>query len=586
MRRTLVTILATLGGFFVLISAAIIVLLFSITSRFGQIQTEPRVLKDNTVLELTLTGPLLETSTESDLPSLFKRSYSLHSVISTLDQAAENPKIKGLLIRLDFAAGIGFAHLQELRTALLRFKEAGKFIYGHASALGELSSALSTYYLATACTEIWLQPYAPVNLSGMSIEMPFAKKLLEDYEVNPQFARREEYKTLMDSLTQKEMTEANRTSLQGLLDSFFTQVSQGITKTRKISKTSLLELMNTKPTLFAEEAFEEKLIDRVAYFDELKDHIKDRLEREPDYLELEYYMHPKEKQIHPDTIAVIYGVGTIMTTTEGNNPFFDQAVMGSEEIRNSFKRALEDESVKAIVFRINSGGGSQTASETIWREVQLAQKRGVPVIASFSNYAASGGYWIASHCNKIVANPGTITGSIGVIAGKVASENAFKKFGVNWDGVKIGRHADMWSQVKPFDPEAWEIMDAWVGKVYDTFLKKVSEGRKLPLEKVRDIAKGRIWSGEEAYRLGLVDDLGDLNKAIEIAKLEAGLKGDTPVNVLTYPRVEPMIRRVIEFFGHDFSFLGRMKESALQLLKSLGVLREDLLEMPPVTVRG
>lgn len=567
MRRTLVTILATLGGFFILISVTLFILLFNISSKIGKLETGPKVLRENTVLALTLKGPLLEASTDADFPFLFARSLSLQNLVSILDQAATNPKVKGLLIRLDFANGIGLAHLQELREALLRFREAGKFIYGHASALGELSSALSTYYLATAFTEIWLQPYASLNLSGLSIEMPFAKKLLEDYKVNPQFARREEYKTPMDTFTQKEMTEE-------------------ISRTRDLKKEGLLRLIDTKPTLFAEEALKEKLIDRIAYLDELKGFIQGELKAEPTYLELDANMHPREKEVHKDTIAVIYGIGAIMNTTEGNNPFYDQEIMGSEEIRESFKKALEDPSVKAIIFRINSGGGSQTASEAIWRGVQIARQKGIPVIASFSNYAASGGYWIATHCDKIIANPGTITGSIGVIAGKIASDKAFEKFGIHWDGVKVGRHADMWSRVKEFNPEALGIIDQWVEKVYDVFLRKVSEGRKLPLEKVREIAKGRIWSGEDAFRLGLVDALGDFAKAVEIAKEEAGMKANTPVNILVYPRAEPLLQRLMKSFGRDSHFLSKMKSQLQSILQILEISSPDLIELKPVRVQG
>ncbi|MGN6669969.1 MAG: signal peptide peptidase SppA, partial [Candidatus Nucleicultricaceae bacterium] len=356
------------------------------------------------------------------------------------------------------------------------------------------------------------------------------------------------------------MTPAHEEEIHVILNSIFDQMVNHMAKDRNLAPDALKRLFDSAPFYDPKEAIKVNLIDKIGYFYDLEDFIKEQHDPEAHFMSADNYgIHHKHSAKRTNqSIALIYASGEIIRGSQTLNPFGDERYISLDQIEKAFDAALKDPTTRAIVLRVNSPGGSPTASETISGHVKRAQKHGIPVIVSMSDVAGSGGYWISCYANKIVAQSTTITGSIGVIGGKIATEKFWNRFGVTFDGLDIGKSSSMWSLVKPYDADGWKKLQAWLDYIYDSFLSHVAAGRHLSLDHVKEIAKGRIWSGEDAKKFGLVDELGGLNKAIALAKSEARLSLADDVAIIEYPEEKSFLEKIASLASFEKASIRHM----------------------------
>lgn len=498
---------------------------------------------ENSYLELALEGPL-EESSKNSLQSLLSPRPSLRLMVETLDYARHDPKILGVLIRLNHPIVMGLGQVQELRNALKRFSEKGKRVVVQCDTFGENTSGMAAYYLASASQEIWLQPLGSLNITGLGVEIPFLRKFLDQYGVAARILRREEYKTAMDFLTHEEISPQNREDLEKILTARLQQIVKDIAQDRQLNPSQVREYIDRAPIIKAQSAKEMGLIDHIGYIEDVYTTLKRTSKKTLEFVSFKQYVRIPPKPTGKNKIALIYATGPIMRTSEGVNPLALESAAEAEEIRKAFETALKDSQVKAIVFRINSPGGSAVASDTIWGAVEKAKTKGIPVIASMGDVAASGGYMIALPASKIVANSATITGSIGVYGGKLVTESFWEKLKIHWQSVQVGQKALIWNSVKEYSTEELKTMNEALDQIYEIFMQRVSLARKLSLNEVRKIAQGHIWTGDAALQKGLIDALGDMEFAIRIAKKEAGFKEDNVVKLETFPHETTFIEKL------------------------------------------
>ncbi len=501
-------------------------------------------IPQNSYLELLLDAPLEERATQ-DLQSFLKPRLTLHSLIGALNHASQDAKIRGVLIRLNQQVPIGLGHVQELRNALKKFALKGKHVVIHCDTFGENGSGMSSYYLASACQEIWLQPLGSLNITGFGVEIPFLRKFLDEYGVKAHIIRREEYKTAMDFLTHESLSPQNHEDLKNILNLRLKQFIKDVSVDRKLNQDQIEKYINLAPIVNSQTAKEMKLVDHVGYIEELYDSLRKQTQSSLKFISFKRYASTLPRTKESKKIAIIYAIGAIMRSSDGINPLSFDSTANAEEIRKAFEDALEDRQVKAIVFRIDSPGGSAVASDTIWGAVERAKAKGIPVIASMANVAASGGYMVALPAQKIVANPATITGSIGVYGGKLVTHSLWEKLKIHWQGVTVGQKALMWDSVKEYSQEELKSMNNALDQIYEVFMQRVSKARNIPLNEVRKIAQGHVWTGDEALKQKLVDVLGDMEVAINIAKQKAGFKENESVK--------------LEIFPQELTLLGRLK---------------------------
>lgn len=471
---------------------------------------------------------------------------------SPLQRAKKDKTVKGAVLKLGMG-GYSIAKTQEMRDAILDFRASGKKVICYMEVVGN-----SGYYLATACDKILLNPAGYLSLNGFRSEVTFYKGILDKIGVEADLYSVGKYKSASEMFMREGMSDAHRESLNSFLDDLSDQMVSGIAQGRNISPDQVWERIDKGPYT-AKEAMKAGLVDGLIYEDQLEEAAEQEFGKGATELAFKSY---KRRQYHKydwgetPGLAIIYASGMMLP---GKNMFTEtQAlprlplpqIMGSETITAAIKKARKDNSIKAIVLRINSGGGSVFASDLIWREVMLAKKE-KPLIVSMGGAAASGGYYIAAPADVIVAEPGTLTGSIGVIAGKFSLRGIYDKLGIKKEILKRGKNSDIYSTYDVFTDEQREIVNRQIREMYDDFVGKVAQGRNMTVEAVQEVAQGRIWTGRQAKDNGLVDESGGLQLAVSIAKSKAGLKPDERVNIVALPKHVPLWRRLI--FG-DTSF--------------------------------
>ena len=423
-----------------------------------------------------------------------------------------------------------------MRDAIADFRAKGKFAIAFADTFGEGGPGTRPYYLATACDEIWLQPLGEVGITGLRSEQTFFKGLLDKLGITASLEHREEYKTAMNSFTEVEMTPAQREEIEALLTSMQDQINRGIAAARKLQATDVAALVDRAP-LSADAAKAAGLIDRIAYRDEALWRAQLRAGAGAKTMALSRYLTAAGRPHKSGArIALIYGTGLITRTGSGAGALTNDTQFTARAIERAFNAAVRDKDVKAIVFRIDSPGGSATASETIWREVARAHQHGKSIIVSMGDVAASGGYYVAAPADKIVAEPATLTGSIGVLGGKIVLGGLLEKLGITTDSVQRGANADMYSLAQDFSPQSRQHLADELDNTYRGFKDHVAAGRHLSADAVEAAAKGRVWTGEDALRLGLVDALGGYDTAFALARRAANLPSDAPIDIVVYPR--------------------------------------------------
>jgi protease IV len=587
MRRFLV-------GFFAVIGVLTVLLVVGGVLAFSGLRPSVTPLPANIILTADLTQALPEGPSEDPLQRLaFGSRPTLRDAVDAIEAAGDDARVKVLLARVG-EDELGLAKIQELRDAIAGFRAKGKLALTYADSLGEFGPGTRPYYLATVFDEIWLQPLGTVGLTGLYADAAFLKGTLDILGIVPEFDHREQYKTAMNILTETKMTPAHREEIEALLGSIAGQVIRGIAQDRKLAEGDVRAAIDRGP-LLAQEAVEAKLVDRLGYRDEVIAHAHARAGSGAELLSVGSYLD-RAGRPHREgsTIALIYGSGLIVRSGDGANPLTGSNVMSATAIARAFRDAVRDASVRAILFRVDSPGGSAVASETIWREVVFARERGKPVIVSMGDVAGSGGYYVAAPADKIVAEPATLTGSIGVLAGKMVVSDLLKKVGISTDSAQIGANAAMFSPTEGFSERGHARLEAFLDETYKGFKDHVATGRHMTEEEVEAVAKGRVWSGEEAKARGLVDELGGFAAALRLAKQAANIAPEAPVALTVYPREKGIAEllydrlsgkdRESEEGGESSGTIERSLRAMQPLLQRLEAILDSpgVLTMPPL----
>ena len=451
----------------------------------------------------------------------------------TLKVAKRDREIAGALIKIG-GSRYGFGRLQEMRDAILDFKASGKKVVGYMT-----NCSTGNYLLASACDRIVLHPSGEVRLIGLRSEISFYKGVLDKLGIRADLEHIGEYKSASDSFTRKDMSEAHREVQNAILDDLYDQLTQSIADKRSWTQDDVKDLIDRGP-FTAKQALAHGIVDQLAYRDELKGVAKNltgkdcRLVKAREYLGIIEYEYDWEVSL--PKIAIIEAEGMMMTGESFTDPFTGTKTMGSTTITRAIRNVRKDLSVKAVVLRIDSVGGLVVAADTIWREL-MRLKTVKPLVVSMGDVAGSGGYYIAAPADVIVAEPGTITGSIGVVSGKYSFKGLYDKIGLHKEILKRGKHADFYTDYGDYPAEEREIIHVQLKEIYEDFIGKVAEGRGMTKEEVDQIGKGRIWTGKQAKEIGLVDELGGLNLALSIAREKAGL-ARKKVQLIRLPRQE------------------------------------------------
>jgi protease IV len=511
-------------------------------------------IPDGCVLELNLRSVPPETTGFDPLTLVTGggRQLALRDAVAALHRAAEDPRVAGLVARVQLA-GSPPAAVQELREAIAAFSAVKPSLAWAETYPGTLS-----YYLASAFGEVWMQPSGTVGLIGFASNAMFLREALDKAGIKAEFVARGEYKSGANLFTEDGFTDAHREAVTRMLESLQRQVWQAVAESRNITSEKLDELADRAP-LLRDDAVASGLIDRIGFRDEVYARVAEMIGVEdispdetdagnkPPRLHLARYAGAARSRLAPPvpsipgrrskpTIAVVSLEGQIVNGRGGPQLLpLGPSSAGGDTIAAALREVAADDSVSAIVLRVDSPGGSVTASETIWREVARARERGKPVVASMGSVAASGGYYVSIGADAIVANPGTITGSIGVITGKLVVRDLKDRLGVGSDTVRTNANADAWSADLPFTPEQQAHQEAEADLFYNDFVERVAEGRKMTVEAVDVVARGRVWTGADALERGLVDELGGFRAALRRAKVLAGLDEDTEVRIVSYP---------------------------------------------------
>ncbi|KAM3114797.1 signal peptide peptidase SppA [Phormidesmis sp. 146-33] len=514
---------------------------------------EPRV-KDKSVLVFDLSQTITDSKPNSSTREVLNEalagdeseSITLKTVLDTIDEATRDKRIVALFLHGGSgASSSGFATLKEVREALERFKAAGKKIYAY-----DVDWAEREYYLASVANTLAVNPIGQMEINGLSSESMFYAGALQKYGVGVQVTRVGKYKSAVEPFLLTKRSQANREQTQKLLGDLWGEFLTTTSKDRKMTVQQMQAIADSKGTLTADEALKSKLADKVAYSDEMVSELK-KITGEDDenksfrQISLRTYARVAEEAVQKrggkNQIAIIYAEGDIVNGQGGSGD------VGGDRLARQLRQLRQDDDVKAVVLRVNSPGGSATASEIIQREVILTKKV-KPLVVSMGSVAASGGYWIATYGDRIFAEANTITGSIGVFGLQPNIQKIANQNGLTWDVVKTGRFADSQTITRPKSPEELQLVQRSVNKIYDQFLTKVSDSRKLQKNKVAEIAQGRVWSGIQAKALGLVDELGGLDDAIKDAAKRAKLGDDWQIE--EYPKSSTFEERILQrLFG-------------------------------------
>ncbi|MBM3310654.1 MAG: signal peptide peptidase SppA [Candidatus Aminicenantes bacterium] len=507
--------------FLALIAAAGVAFLYDWFAR-------PPQIPSRAYLEISLSGPLPDFSESNIWTSLFLggRTLSVHDVWTNLRKAAVDPRVAGVFLRLG-PLEADWAKSAEIREAILRFRAAGKKAIAYIEESPEFDKE---YYLATACDKIFLHPLGWFGLTGVGGPIPFFKRALDKLGIRAEFEQADEFKTAANEFTQEKLTPAHREMLDSIVQNRFEEYVREVAAARGKTEAEVKALID-RAFFQGEDAVRAGLVDGLLYADEAAA-LFETAGRPAERTTLAAYsrVSPSGAGLKAGRrVALIYLQGPI----HGGSSLYQ--TVGDETAARWFKEAREDRSISAAVLRVDSPGGSAVASDTIWREITLL-RRVKPVVVSMSDLAGSGGYWIALAANKIVAQPQTLTGSIGVLAGKFDFSVLFSKIGVTSEVVARGAHADIFSPFRPLTPEEKALLKKQILWVYARFLAKTAEGRAIPAESVEKAAKGRVWTGRQARAIGLVDEVGGLAKAVEIAKSLAGIGESEEVRLVVWPK--------------------------------------------------
>jgi protease-4 len=543
MSKAIVRFLAILGALWLI---GMVIVLVAVIGKKGRVPSK-------TILEANFEQTFLEDAPDTPTARLMlNQKQTLRDVVDAIDRGASDDRVVGMIAKIG-SAPMGMAQTQEIRDAVQRFRAHNKFAVAYSETFGEFGPGNGSYYLATAFDHIYLQPSGDVGLTGIIMESPFVKGTLSKLGMTFHGDHRYEYKNALNSLTETKYTAPHKEAMTAIMNSWFNQMKDGICQARQIAPDKFQAIVDAGPYL-GKEAVAAKLVDAVAYRDEVYGDVKNKAGDGAELLYLDKYLSRAGRpHDHGKIIALVFGVGGVTRGLSDYDPVQGSQTMGSDTVASAIRAAADDKDVKAILFRVDSPGGSYVASDTIWREVVRARQAGKPVIVSMGNLAGSGGYFVAMAADKIVAEPGTITASIGVLGGKMLTSGLWDKVGLSWDEVHDGENATMFTGTHDYTPAEWGRFQAWLDRVYVDFTSKVADGRRLPKEKVLEIAKGRIWSGQDAKNLGLVDELGGYDTALKLAKQAAKVPEADDVRIVVFPRAKTLLESMLDRRGPDNS---------------------------------
>lgn len=563
MRQFLITMLGTIVGLF----AFFVLFIFLIMGigALASLGAEKDVGGDQ-VLYLDLRDVVIDHTGAK--PFFGAEPTSVVQIARALDKAKSDSTIKGLFIRAN-EFGMVPASAEEIRLSLLNFKESGKFVITHSQ--GFEGTSLTPYMAVSASDEIWLQDTTGFSVAGVRSESEFYGGIFEKYDAKPQFEQFYEYKNAANVYTQTDYTDAHRESTTALITSLYDTMVAHIAQDRKMNVAQIEAVLSQAPHS-AESAMAAGMIDKLGQLNSAHSHAKTLAGGEDvKFTSLSSYA-PEGYNSGP-VIAFIGGQGPVVTgeSADNSNPFATSLTMGGDTVTQAFNKAIEDKKVKAIVFRVSTPGGSPAASDQIHDAVARAKEAGKPVVISMGQYAASGGYYVSANANKIVAMPTTITGSIGVLGGKIALEDTFAKVGFNISAIdKGGEYLGAFSGDTPFTEYQREAYRGQLADIYEDFTTRVAEGRAIPIETVLEIAKGRVWTGAQGKDIALVDEFGGILRAIELAKVEAEIDADTKIYLKKFPRPKSTQEQLEELFGASASLGGNLVKAS------------EILELPEV----
>ena len=549
MKNFLSSLLATIIGILIMTLVLFFIILGIVAASTSR---EVPEVKENSLLLVKLNARIIDRTNDDPFANLYSgmflydQTMGLNQILKDLDKAATDEHIKGIFMNMG-AVSAGMATLGEIREALIDFKESGKFIYAYGDNFTQKS-----YYLASVADSIFMTPQGAFLFTGMSAEVMFYKNALEKAGVEMQVIRHGSYKGAVEPFLRTDLSEENREQIEGYVGALWGSLVEGISESRDIPVEELNRLADELATIDPANLVESGMIDGLIYYEEMLSFLKEKMgvEEEDDLegISLKSYKDvpdKKKKEVSRDKVAVIYAMGSVVDGSAG------EGFIGSERISKALRKARRDKSVKAIVFRINSGGGSGMASDVIHHEVQLAAEA-KPLVVSMGDVAASGGYYIAAPADTILASPSTITGSIGVFGVFPSVEELMtEKIGITTDVVKTNTHANLGSVMDPLDPSERAILQKMVDQFYTNFVHIVADGRAMSYEDVDAIAGGRVWAGKDALDLGLVDAHGGLEKAI---KLAAGMADLEQYRVQSLPKLDdPMTALMKQITGSSLS---------------------------------
>ena len=526
-------------------------------------------VKNNSVIELDLSKVTLDYAGKTNYKdfSYFEAEHDgVTDILNAIEAAKTDDKIKGISI-LNNQSQLGLAQSKAVRDKLEEFKKSGKFVYAYANFFTQ-----GEYYLNSVADQVYLNPMGEVDFKGLSAEILYMKDLQEKTGVKMEVIRHGKYKSAVEPFLTQEMSPENREQMTVLLNSVWSTIVSDIAKSRKLTVVQLNAIANSLGARTPELALANKLVDKVAYEDEYHDAIRAKLKLDKkekyDFVSITDYAKKAASTVEDysknDIIAVIYAQGEI-ASGEG-----DVNIIGEGSINRSLKEAREDDDVKAIVLRVNSPGGSALTSELIWREIEITKKV-KPVVVSMGNYAASGGYYIAANADRIFAEPNTITGSIGVFGMLPNMNQLSKNIGINAEQVKTHNNASGYSVFEPIDETFKGYVLESIERTYATFLKRVADGRKMTTAQVDAIAQGRVWTGIDAHKLGLVDEIGGLDAAIKYA---AKLGKTSSYRTENYPEYEKSFDDLLA----NFTGMAMFKTKEQLLKEQLGEEGFQMLE--------
>ena len=570
LKQTFASIVGTIAGLLILLTAGTSGLIFLLVATTSA-SKEPKI-KDKSVLVFDLSTQIRDSQTPKTIGQVLagetQNTLSLRQVLQSIDVAAKDDRIVGLFLDgRKSGAGNGYATMEEVRQALEKFRATGKKIIAY-----DVDWSEREYYLASVADKILLNPMGMIEFNGLNSQQMFLKGALEKYGIGIQVVRVGDYKSAVEPFTRQNLSPENRQQTETLLTGLWDKFLVTIGTSRELSPKELQEIANSKGYIESQEAAEIGLIDEVGYYDNVTHQLREltgESSKEASSVrtvELKTYIDNNrelnKRNISRNKIAVVYAEGSIV----GGKGNVEQ--IGADRLAKEFRELRENKAIKAIVLRVNSPGGSATASEIILREILLTKKE-KPIVVSMGNVAASGGYWISAGADQIFAEENTITGSIGVFGLLPNFQKIGNNNGITWDVVKTGNFSDIDSPYRPKSPAELAIYEKSVAQVYRLFLNKVSEYRNLPAKKVREIAQGRVWSGKEAVKIGLVDQIGGLERAIAYAAEEAKLDKDWQIE--EYPQRRNWENELLQRFTTEQA-INNQDKITMELMK----LKEEL----------